>query len=235
MHKRLSSGYYTAIHFRLALLPCPAVPCPRPPGWHHVHVARMDGTLVGLRISIYRNGRLRRATKTTKTAAEIVPHYPHSPKVCKHEANRGDQLESTVPRQRTDNQTENSHLDSTVEYRGVVFDAKAGRRGRMFLWGLGFSFGGPGEIRTHDLFHAMERKSITYRQFHQKQKTYRRAIWTPVDAKTPVSEVVDSAWTPYGLHTGAPLARGCHRLSDFLWWRRSASSIQDAARQYVKA
>ena len=44
----------------------------------------------------------------------------------------------------------------------------------------------PGEIRTHDLFHAMEDFSITYRQSRQKHETYATPIWTPVDAKTPL-------------------------------------------------
>jgi hypothetical protein len=37
---------------------------------------------------------------------------------------------------------------------------------------------GPGEIRTHDLFHAMVTKSIAYRRIRDFSKSYGHAIWT---------------------------------------------------------
>jgi hypothetical protein len=44
---------------------------------------------------------------------------------------------------------------------------------------LSVHFGGPGEIRTHDLFHAMEDISSTRSDFSPKQG----AVWMAVDAK----------------------------------------------------
>ena len=57
-------------------------------------------------------------------------------------------------------------------------------------------FGGPGEIRTHDLFHAMEVRSTTYRQSHQKQKTYETEIWTPRGRHARFHRFLDSDRTP---------------------------------------
>src|SRR5581483_5959651 len=56
-------------------------------------------------------------------------------------------------------------------------------------------FGGPGEIRTHDLFHAMVVGSITYEQFHQKQKTCATKIWTPFGR----CDRFHDFWTPHRL------------------------------------
>ncbi len=44
---------------------------------------------------------------------------------------------------------------------------------------FGVCLGGPGEIRTHDLFDAMVMRSITYGHSDQKQKTCASGIWTP--------------------------------------------------------
>jgi hypothetical protein len=64
-------------------------------------------------------------------------------------------------------------------------------------------FGGPGEIRTHDLFHAMEVKSITYSDLHQKHKTYTSEIWTAFGPRVPFRAV----WTVVRPHTGDGLVR----------------------------
>ena len=57
-------------------------------------------------------------------------------------------------------------------------------------------FGGPGEIRTHDLFHAMGVRSITYRQSDQKQKSCATTIWTPIGLRVRFHGFRDSGRTP---------------------------------------
>lgn len=60
------------------------------------------------------------------------------------------------------------------DQRGV----QTGRRGKSLTgWG---KFGGPGEIRTHDLFHAMGDRSITYKHRLLKTKDLVRCVLVPV-------------------------------------------------------
>ena len=69
---------------------------------------------------------------------------------------------------------ENWSLDAKWTPRGLRLQVWVGVVGCKSL----NYFGGPGEIRTHDLFHAMVAKSITYEERRGKQKTCTTAIWT---------------------------------------------------------
>jgi hypothetical protein len=63
-------------------------------------------------------------------------------------------------------------------------------------------FGGPGEIRTHDLFHAMVEGSITCSAVQRKQKTCGSSFWTPFGLRGDFR----ANWTPPGLHLDSALA-----------------------------
>ena len=75
--------------------------------------------------------------------------------------------------------------------------------------------GGPGEIRTHDLFHAMEEISIAYRQSGVKTKDLARGEVDPGGRHGRTFRRLGSMPTP-GLQprTGAwrAFARGCRLL-----------------------
>jgi len=85
-------------------------------------------------------------------------------------------------------------------------------------------FGGPGEIRTHDLFHAMVAGSITYEETRRKQKTCTTAIWTSFGPHALFHACLDlerstfrDAWLRPGPHVAAHIvahARGRIRLAN---------------------
>jgi hypothetical protein len=78
----------------------------------------------------------------------------------------------------------------------------------------GGKFGGPGEIRTQDLFHAMVAGSITYEETRGKQKTCTTAIWTSFGPHALFHACLDlersnfrESWLRPGPHVGDHIHR----------------------------